>query len=104
MGKGSGSWNGVLDAHCMVKPTETLAPYKDLGENKCQLAGGGDPKHKWLQGVESPFEAEKKCDEDPACMGYSCSGEHTLLWMEGPLQKGSDSWNGVLDAHCMVKV
>jgi len=86
----------------MAKVTGAVSqPYKDFGMGKCELAGGGEAKSKWLQGVDDPAHAEKLCDEDETCMGYSTSDFHTLLWMSGPLQRASQKFG---EAHCMGKV
>jgi len=81
-------------------PTGDAVKYTDLGKGKCANADGTRLKHKWF-GRGSEQSLQKKCNKDSACYGYSASWfGGGLLWMEGGLQGGGDSWG---NCKCMVK-
>jgi len=81
-------------------PTGDDVKYKKLGRNKCTNADGTALKHHYYGGLNEK-SLQDECNKDSACYGYSASRwGGGLLWLEGGLQKGGQSWGG---CSCMVK-
>lgn len=91
---------------------ETVAEvrgYIKIGDGKCALPNGVEPKFHWLgRVVEGQSQCADRCtDRTWSCFGFSISSANNcLLWLEGPLSTyqapltNEQSWG---DATCMAK-